>query len=156
MGRRAHAKATRSAAEPARITVVAVASSDADAINYANAGLMVLSALLAFRIPFHLFLFAYAVLGPLHYFTEISWLHDRGYFTKHTESRRLWLAIVAVCMTALTWCLYDSGPHRLITPPWEASLVYVAFFTAIAAVSFASPRLMAVLVAVVIAVVPFI
>jgi hypothetical protein len=36
----------------------------------------------AFVVPFHLFLFAYAVLGPLHYLTQISWLHDRGYFTK--------------------------------------------------------------------------
>jgi len=39
------------------------------------------TAALAARLPFELFLFAYAVLGPLHYLTEISWLHDRGYFT---------------------------------------------------------------------------
>ena len=29
-----------------------------------------------------MFLFAYAFLGPLHYLTEISWLHDRQYFAK--------------------------------------------------------------------------
>jgi hypothetical protein len=33
-------------------------------------------------MPFEVFLFAYAVLGPLHYLTEISWLHDRQYFSK--------------------------------------------------------------------------
>lgn len=52
------------------------------AIDYANIGLILLSFLLAFIIPFELFLFSYAVLGPLHYLTEIGWLHQRNYFTK--------------------------------------------------------------------------
>ncbi|MBM3418655.1 MAG: hypothetical protein FJY17_07030, partial [Bacteroidetes bacterium] len=51
-------------------------------INYLNIGLMALSAILAFFLPFETFLFAYAFLGPLHYLTEISWLHDRQYFSK--------------------------------------------------------------------------
>jgi hypothetical protein len=51
-------------------------------INYLNIGLMALSALLAYFLPFETFLFAYAFLGPLHYLTEISWLHDRNYFSK--------------------------------------------------------------------------
>ena len=29
-----------------------------------------------------LFLFSYAVLGPLHYLTEIGWLHKKNYYTK--------------------------------------------------------------------------
>lgn len=53
-----------------------------DQINYLNIGLMVGSATLAFIYPFELFLFVYAFLGPLHYLTEISWLHDRNYYTK--------------------------------------------------------------------------
>src|SRR5208337_5106838 len=53
----------------------------ADNVNYLNIGLMVLSAVLALRYPFELFLISYAVLGPLHYLTEISWLHDRQFFT---------------------------------------------------------------------------
>jgi hypothetical protein len=51
-------------------------------INYLNIGLMALSALLAYFLPFETFLMAYAFLGPLHYLTEISWLHDRNYFSK--------------------------------------------------------------------------
>jgi len=47
-----------------------------------NIGLMVLSAILAFVLPFELFLFSYAILGPLHYLTEIGWLHKKNYFTK--------------------------------------------------------------------------
>ncbi len=43
---------------------------------------MVVSAILAFVLPFELFLFSYAVLGPLHYLTEIGWLHKKNYYTK--------------------------------------------------------------------------
>lgn len=50
-------------------------------VNYLNIGLMVISMALAINLPFELFLFAYAVLGPLHYMTEIGWLHQRSYFS---------------------------------------------------------------------------
>ncbi len=50
-------------------------------INYLNIGLMILSCGIAFILPFELFLFSYAILGPLHYLTEISWLHKRQYFS---------------------------------------------------------------------------
>jgi hypothetical protein len=51
-------------------------------INFLNIGLMLITAVFAFFFPFETFLLAYAFLGPLHYLTEISWLHDRQYFTK--------------------------------------------------------------------------
>jgi hypothetical protein len=54
----------------------------ADTINYVNIGLMMISCVTAYVVPFGLFLFSYTVLGPLHYLTEISWLHDRKYFVK--------------------------------------------------------------------------
>ena len=41
-----------------------------------------MSCIAAFIMPFEVFLFAYAFMGPLHYLTEISWLHDRQYFAK--------------------------------------------------------------------------
>src|SRR5947207_16007393 len=46
-----------------------------------NVGLMLLALIVASAIPFELFLFAYAVLGPLHYASEISWLFDRRFFS---------------------------------------------------------------------------
>ncbi len=49
-------------------------------VELINIGLIVLSIILAFIIPFRLFLIAYAVLGSLHFVTEINWLHDRNYF----------------------------------------------------------------------------
>ncbi len=42
-----------------------------------------------------LMLLAYVVLGPAHYFTEISWLHDRSYYLPHRGIAAA-LAIVAV------------------------------------------------------------
>ncbi|UEG49413.1 hypothetical protein LK994_12300 [Ferruginibacter lapsinanis] len=59
-----------------------MAFSKSTRINYINIGLMAISCIAAFIMPFEVFLFAYAVLGPLHYLTEISWLHDRKYFTR--------------------------------------------------------------------------
>jgi hypothetical protein len=53
-----------------------------DRINFLNIGLMLITAVLAYYFPFETFLLAYAYLGPLHYLTEISWLHDRQYFAK--------------------------------------------------------------------------
>ncbi len=50
------------------------------AVEYANIGLMIVALAVASAIPFELFLVAYAVLGPLHYATEISWLYDRRFF----------------------------------------------------------------------------
>lgn len=51
--------------------------SNRESVERLNCVLMVVSCAAAFLAPFHLFLFAYAVLAPLHYLTEISWLRDR-------------------------------------------------------------------------------
>jgi hypothetical protein len=64
---------------------------EVDRINYLNIILMVVSLLVASYLPFETFLVAYAVLGPLHYLTEISWLHDRSYFTSGRRDSALLL-----------------------------------------------------------------
>ena len=51
-------------------------------VDYLNILLLVLSLFFAVLFPFELFLIAYAILGPLHYLTEINWLHKKNYFTK--------------------------------------------------------------------------
>ncbi len=53
-----------------------------------NIALLAVSVPLAIRWPFETLLLAYAVLGPLHYMTEISWLHDRNYFL--ARRRDIW------------------------------------------------------------------
>jgi hypothetical protein len=67
-------------------------------LNLLNIGLMLLSCVVAFIIPFELFLFSYAVLGPLHYLTEIGWLHKRNYFVQG-KNDFLWLGLMALMIT---------------------------------------------------------
>jgi len=62
-------------------------------LDAVNIGLMLLSCAIAIVIPFELFLFSYAVLGPLHYLTEISWLHDKQYYSKRKYDGYILLAI---------------------------------------------------------------
>lgn len=83
--RKARKAATAAAARAVPIAVAARPSvgsvPNVDRINAVNVGLIFLSAAAAWVLPFEVFMLAYAVLGPLHYLTEISWLHDRRYFT---------------------------------------------------------------------------
>lgn len=50
-------------------------------VDRLNLALLALAFIAAYIVPFELLLLSYAFLGPLHYLTEISWLHDRKYFT---------------------------------------------------------------------------
>ncbi|HWS71786.1 MAG TPA: hypothetical protein VN605_06705 [Thermoanaerobaculia bacterium] len=100
-----------------------------DAINYANAGLMIASCVAAFLLPFELFLFVYAVLGPLHYLTQISWLHDRDYFVP--RARKPWLMLVGLTTAVLVVAyLSDVWFHDRIDAAYEVGLVWLVFLTA--------------------------
>src|SRR5436190_1943173 len=109
-----------------------------DQINYLNIGLMVASCVLAFSLPFELFLFSYAVLGPLHYLTEISWLHDRKYFAEGSRRKNSydahagWLMLVAVTMLAVIIGFFAvEGAGTRISPKWEITLFYLVFVSAL-------------------------
>ncbi|MEA2718904.1 MAG: hypothetical protein QOJ39_768 [Candidatus Eremiobacteraeota bacterium] len=99
---------------------------------------MTASCVVAYVIPFELFLFSYAVLGPLHYLTEISWLHDRGYFMAPGRAAsggarvgRYWLALVAMTLAVMMYGLIgDRVMHLKISPVWEIGLVYLVFVAA--------------------------
>jgi len=114
-----------------------------DRINWLNIGLMIAACIAALVTPFRVFLYAYAILGPLHYLTEISWLHDRDYFAPRPALRRGWLVLVLGAMVAVTVGYVGSEIlHRPISPTIEMFLVIVAFIAAGAAV-FAKYRLSA-------------
>ncbi|WP_034058130.1 hypothetical protein [Lacinutrix jangbogonensis] len=49
-------------------------------VDKLNLALLLFSFVLACFLPFELFLFGYAVLGPLHYLTETNWIRDKNYF----------------------------------------------------------------------------
>jgi hypothetical protein len=102
------------------------AKSPADRINTLNIGLMLVAAAAAFARPFEVFLVAYALLGPLHYLTEISWLHDKGYYTKGRYDH-LFLISVSVLVTITSLEILPDLPVWLY-----ALLTYVAFGSALA------------------------
>ncbi len=93
-------------------------------INYLNIFLMLVSCAFAYYMPYELFLFSYAVLGPLHYLTEISWLHDRNYFTTGKYDY-LFLMVPAVPVTLGLDYQFMPGVYS------NTILVWLAFASAL-------------------------
>jgi hypothetical protein len=77
-------------------------------------GLLLGAVALSYLLPFELLLLSYAILGPAHYLTEISWLHDRKYFLP-----RRWLALVL--------CLIALGTMFMASDFWLGILVCFTF-----------------------------
>jgi hypothetical protein len=97
-------------------------------LDIANIALMLISAIAAFVLPFELFLFSYAVLGPLHYLTEINWLHERKYFATGKFDYIL-LIVIGILLFAFSYLFKEY--NVLINP-----LLLVAFFYALGCVVF--------------------
>ncbi len=83
---------------------------------------------IAFAVPFELFLFSYAILGPLHYLTEITWLHKRNYFTT-AKFDFVWLGVLCVFATLFVVLFSEYANIANV-------LIFVAFFSALAMVLF--------------------
>ena len=63
-------------------------------LDILNVFLIIFSLTIAIVFPFSWFLIAYAVIGPLHYLTEINWLNEKKYFIKTVN---LPIVILIVC-----------------------------------------------------------
>src|SRR3954452_14186167 len=83
----------------------------------AHFGLMLAAVGLTYLVPFELLLLAYVVLGPAHYATEISWLHDRKYFL---PQRGVALALALVAIVA---ALIDNASWFGLVM-WGAFVIY--------------------------------
>lgn len=81
-----------------------------------NVILIIVSLALAFNLPFELFLFSYAFLGPLHYLTEINWLKEKNYFLK--ETKWMWLFVFCAFLVTLPVFLKLEWVTQQITAPW--------------------------------------
>lgn len=98
-------------------------------VNYVNIALMIFSAIVAFIIPFELFLFSYAVLGPLHYLTEIGWLHKRKYFSPKKYDYlpliliTLLIAIPAITTYVITHTAVRNGAGQIILKPGQYDFI---------------------------------
>ncbi|MFN7910850.1 MAG: hypothetical protein ACK5QC_03435 [Bacteroidota bacterium] len=84
---------------------------NSERIHHVNTGLIILSCVVSFFIPFELFLFSYAVLGPLHYLTEIGWLHKKNYFTKGKND---FLFLVVASVILVWWNFYTPKNYYLL------------------------------------------
>ncbi|MCB0695932.1 MAG: hypothetical protein KDC07_01125 [Chitinophagaceae bacterium] len=112
-----------------------MALTSTERIDIINIGLMILSACVAVVLPFELFLFVYAVLGPLHYLTEISWLHDKNYFTKGSYDA-VWLLIIGAVLTVV----FFRQPLELEFPDmFDANLIFIALLSALIFVTVKNP-----------------
>ncbi|MCB0343958.1 MAG: hypothetical protein KDD66_02525 [Bdellovibrionales bacterium] len=101
-------------------------------INYLNIVLMFISCAFAFYMPYEAFLFSYAVLGPLHYLTEISWLHDRNYFT---SGKYDYLFLIVPAFPVALGLDYQLLPGVFS----NTLLVWIAFASALGMVLFKRP-----------------
>lgn len=97
-------------------------------IDAVNIGLMVLALIPAMLLPFELFLFVYAVLGPLHYLTEINWLHKKNYFTTQKYDYLVILALVLlVSLLLLTQSSYKNYASFLYFFAFAAAFSMVTY-----------------------------
>ncbi|HSZ26433.1 MAG TPA: hypothetical protein VK766_11960, partial [Cytophagaceae bacterium] len=118
--------------------------------DYINIGLMLISCLLAFMLPFELFLFSYAILGPLHYLTEISWLHQRNYFS---TGKRDYAILVILCLLISIGVIFqdifvtrklfasvfssDTSLHIMkVYTPWFTVFIFGALVGSISLIAF--------------------
>lgn len=83
-------------------------------IDILNVILIIVSLTLAFSIPFQLFIFSYAILGPLHYLTEINWLREKNYFIK--EVRWMWLFLISAFVFSVPFFLNLPIFSNLVEP----------------------------------------
>ncbi|MBL7825912.1 MAG: hypothetical protein JNJ57_04725 [Saprospiraceae bacterium] len=124
---------------------------DTKKIDWLNVGLIILTLIAAFWMPFALFLFSYAVLGPLHYMTEINWLEERKYFSKSNLTP--WLLGACVLFICLGSFFAEgrqnpvlSGYHNTLNASFaagffkwlEANLVHIAFISFVLGVALAA------------------
>lgn len=107
-------------------------------IDLINIGLIFISLLIAFKLPFHLFLFSYAVLGPLHYLTEINWLKGNNYFSPINKKWSYFFVVISLLIALpslidLFFPIAQVNPNGFIfyLRKINVPLIFIAFFSAI-------------------------
>lgn len=109
-------------------------------VDSLNTILMLLALLLAYFLPFDLFVISYAIIGPLHYLTEINWIRDNNYFVKS----KYWIYIIVVFTTIVALPkifgldIFNNTESNVITffqnelPKYTNALIFLALVIAYA------------------------
>jgi hypothetical protein len=95
-----------------------------------NIVLLIVSCIVAAVVPFQLFLFVYAVLGPLHYLTEISWLHDKNYFSNNKKDVLL-LVLVSSLVVVLILLQLNPDTKNAQNAVYIARLTFIGLGSAL-------------------------
>ena len=102
---------------------------NAKKIDLINIALVVLSLIVAIKIPFELFLFSYIILGPLHYLTEITWLHKKNYFFSATKKWSIIFILLAILLSIYpTVKFFDFGISQSIEDALKLVAQHDSFF----------------------------
>ena len=94
-------------------------------IHHLNTILILVSCLISYFIPFELFLFSYGILGPLHYLTEIGWLHKKQYFTKGKYD---FIFLIITCLILVYW---NYNPPEIKHHGWVADIILLSLLVSI-------------------------
>jgi hypothetical protein len=107
-------------------------------IDKINTGLILIALVLAYCIPFKLFLLSYAILGPLHYLTEIHWLKTKQYFISKKSFLVPILLVFTLCISLFSFArlLKPALPDTIYqyvysTITWANTLLFVSFSTVV-------------------------
>jgi len=95
-------------------------------LDYINIGLMLIAALAAFILPFQVFIFSYAVLGPLHYLTEIGWLHQRNYFTNGKNDFKI-LILISLLILLINQLKLHQENQFIQQIPYAGAIIHRLF-----------------------------
>jgi hypothetical protein len=120
--------------------------------NLINCFLILGSLFIAILLPFELFIFSYAVLGPAHYLTEINWLKNQGFYTKN--SNHVWVLVAITVVISVSFLLpkdLQLGfglPERILAllTTHYGSLIFITLILSVGLVYSQNWRVLALLV----------
>src|ERR1700686_157466 len=85
-------------------------------VDAVHLGLLLAALAITYVVPFELLLLSYVVLGPAHYFTQISWLPARKYFLPHRN-----VAFGLACVAVVAALIGNAS--------WFGFIIWMAFVT---------------------------
>lgn len=118
---------------------------EAKKIEIVNIALIPICLVLSYYLPFRVLIYSYAILGPIHYLTEINWLNENKYFSKSKKNSLGILSIITL-LISIPHLFFLPGIDTLFNPSdstidfmiawskWGDPFIFSCLFTAAALV----------------------
>ena len=107
-------------------------------VDFLNVILVIVAAVLAVLFPLHTFILSFAILGPLHYLTEINWLNKKGIVTPANKSLWVVSSLLISFFIVFPHILVFASPNLVTNPilifinTWNNLLLFLGFILSIA------------------------